>query len=89
MAARAPPPGRLLAQFVGHPAYGLAQLRGDLEPFIFLLGGSDGEPLLTLARLSKAPHHDQPAGPDSTEGGGFAAAYPCARRASCPARSGI
>ena len=37
------PPGR--EQFVGHPAYGLAQLRGDLERFAFLLGGSDGEQL--------------------------------------------
>jgi len=40
--------GRLAAsleQFVGHPAYGLAQLRGDLERFVFLLGGSDGEQL--------------------------------------------
>ena len=34
-----------LAQFVGHPAYGLAQLRQDLERFAFLLGGSDGEQL--------------------------------------------
>jgi hypothetical protein len=34
-----------LAQFVGHPAYGLDELRGDLERFIFLPGGSDGEPL--------------------------------------------
>jgi hypothetical protein len=34
-----------LAQFVGHPAYGLAQLRGDLQRFIFLLGGSDGAAL--------------------------------------------
>ena len=33
------------AQFVGHPAYGLTQLRDDLERFVFLLGGSDGEPL--------------------------------------------
>ncbi len=31
-----------LVQFVGHPAYGLGQLRQDLEPFAFLLGGSDG-----------------------------------------------
>ena len=31
--------------FVGHPAYGLARLRGDLERFAFLLGGSDGEQL--------------------------------------------
>jgi hypothetical protein len=41
-------PGRLsasFAQFVGHPAYGLAQLRGDLQRFVFLLGGSDGEAL--------------------------------------------
>jgi hypothetical protein len=32
-------------EFVGHPAYGPAQLRADLERFVFLLGGSDGEPL--------------------------------------------
>ena len=41
-------PGRLgpsLAEFVGHPAYGITQLRDDLERFVFLLGGSDGEPL--------------------------------------------
>ncbi|HET9082147.1 MAG TPA: hypothetical protein VFO01_16745 [Trebonia sp.] len=40
--------GDSLAQFAGHPAYGLAQLRGDLERFVFLLGGSDGEPLFDL-----------------------------------------
>ena len=34
-----------LAQFVGHPAYGLAQLCDDLQRFVFLLGGSDGEAL--------------------------------------------
>jgi hypothetical protein len=39
--ASAPP----FAQFVGHPAYGLDELRGDLERFVFLLGGSDGEAL--------------------------------------------
>jgi hypothetical protein len=41
-------PGRLgpsLEDFVGHPAYGISQLRQDLERFVFLLGGSDGEPL--------------------------------------------
>ena len=41
-------PARLaasLAAFVGHPAYGLDELRSDLERFVFLLGGSDGEPL--------------------------------------------
>ena len=29
----------------GHPAYGIVQLRGDLERFAFLLGGSHGEGL--------------------------------------------
>src|SRR5215471_1770769 len=30
--------GDSLAQFVSHPAYGLAQLRGDLQRFVFLPG---------------------------------------------------
>jgi hypothetical protein len=34
-----------LEGFVGSPAYGVRQLRDDLARFIFLLGGSDGEPL--------------------------------------------
>ena len=41
-------PARLAAsleQFTGHPAYGLPQLRQDLERFVFLLGGSDGQQL--------------------------------------------
>jgi len=33
-----------LEDFVGHPAYGIGQLRDDLERFVFLLGGG-GEPL--------------------------------------------
>jgi hypothetical protein len=37
--------GPSLQDFVGHPAYGIRQLRTDLDRFIFLLGGSDGEPL--------------------------------------------
>jgi len=44
-------PGRLgesLEQFVGHPAYGLTELRSDLERFVFLLAGSDGEDLFGL-----------------------------------------
>ena len=44
-------PARLAASledFVGHPAYGLGELRGDLERFVFLLGGSDGEHLFGL-----------------------------------------
>jgi hypothetical protein len=42
--------GPSLEDFVGHPAYSLAQLRQDLERFVFLLGGSDGEPLFGLRR---------------------------------------
>jgi hypothetical protein len=41
-------PGRLgasLDEYVGNPAYGIQDLRGDLERFVFLLGGSDGEQL--------------------------------------------
>jgi len=40
--------GPSLGEFVGHPAYGIPQLRQDLERFAFLLGGSDGEPLFGL-----------------------------------------
>jgi hypothetical protein len=32
-----------LEQFAGHRAYGITQLRGDLERFVCVLGGSDGE----------------------------------------------
>ena len=41
-------PARLaasLTEFADHPAYGITQLHGDLERFVFLLGGSDGEQL--------------------------------------------
>ena len=41
-------PERLTASllgFIGHPAYGPDALRADLERFVFLLGGSDGEDL--------------------------------------------
>jgi len=41
-------PARLspsLEDFIGHPGYGTAQLRQDLDRFVFLLGGNDGEPL--------------------------------------------
>jgi hypothetical protein len=47
-------PGRLAASledFVGHPAYGISQLRNDLERSAFLLGGSDGEALFGLPPL--------------------------------------
>jgi hypothetical protein len=41
-------PARLAAsleEFVGNPAYSLQDLHADLERFVFLLGGSDGETL--------------------------------------------
>jgi hypothetical protein len=41
-------PGRLgasLLEFIGHPAYGTSELKGDLHRFAFLLGGTDGEEL--------------------------------------------
>ncbi len=34
-----------LEEFAGHPAYGTAQLRQDLDRFTFLPGGDDGESL--------------------------------------------
>ena len=37
--------GASLEDFVGHPACNTCQLREDLDRFIFLLGGSDGESL--------------------------------------------
>jgi hypothetical protein len=38
-------PGASLGDYAGHPAYGTAQLRQDLDRFTFLLGGDDGESL--------------------------------------------
>ena len=40
--------GRIAGRVRRQPAYGIAQLRQDLERFVFLLGGSDGEPLFGL-----------------------------------------
>ena len=37
-----------LGQFIGHPAYTTQHLHADLDRFIFLLGGSDGEELFAL-----------------------------------------
>jgi hypothetical protein len=37
--------GASLEAFTGSPAYGICQLRNDLNRFTFLLGGNDGEPL--------------------------------------------
>ena len=52
-----------LLAFVGHPAYGLPQLRGDLDRFTFLLGGNDGEPLFQPGPLSRTLHRHHPAHP--------------------------
>jgi hypothetical protein len=43
--ARPTPPDASLDELVGHPAYGRQDLQTDLERFVFLLGGSYGEPL--------------------------------------------
>lgn len=37
--------GASLEEFVGHPAYNVGELRQDLDRFVFLLGGDDGESL--------------------------------------------
>ena len=48
-----------LGEFVGHPACGLGELRGDLERVVFLPGGSDGKHLL-------GPHPPSPPRPRSS-----------------------
>jgi hypothetical protein len=53
-------PGRLgasLEDFVGHPAYNTCQRREDLDRFIFLLGGSDGESLFGPATVTAGSLH--------------------------------
>jgi hypothetical protein len=40
-----------LGDYIGHPAYGLDELRRDLDRFTFLLGGDDGDALFG--------HHEQ------------------------------
>jgi hypothetical protein len=55
-------PGASLEQFVGNPGYGIQHLRDNLDRFIFLPGGSDGEQYLT-------GDHDHPGegGPTTTD----------------------
>lgn len=53
--------GESLEEFVGHPAYGIQQLHGDLERFVFLLGGDDGESLFGPDPGGEGLWHDQPA----------------------------
>ena len=51
-------PARLTASllaYIGHPGYGPAQLRQDLDRFTFLLGGSDGEDLFGHEQPSATP----------------------------------
>jgi len=47
--------GVSLEAFVGHPAYGTAQLRQDLNRFTFLLGGDDGESLFGHGTAGEDP----------------------------------
>ena len=47
--------GASLAEFAGHPAYGTAQLRQDLDRFVFLLGGDDGESLFGPGPAGSGP----------------------------------
>jgi hypothetical protein len=56
--ATTPSSGAPLAEFTGHPAYGLGELRGGLERFVFLLRGSDGE---HLPAMNQDPGPGQPA----------------------------
>jgi hypothetical protein len=37
---------------MGHPAYGIAHLRADLDRFVFLLGFTDGQQLFGPAGVS-------------------------------------
>jgi hypothetical protein len=46
--------GDSLAQFVGHPAYGLAQLRDDWSGSSSCSAAATASPSLTLARLSES-----------------------------------
>jgi hypothetical protein len=43
---------------IGHPAYGIPQLCDDLDRFIFLLGGSDGEHILADGPAPNQPKED-------------------------------
>lgn len=45
LAADPDPLDASLTRFVGHRAYGAAQLQDDLHRFVFLLGGDDGHAL--------------------------------------------
>ena len=46
--AAGPSLGASLGRFAGHPAYGISDLRADLDRFAFLLDGSGGEELVDL-----------------------------------------
>jgi hypothetical protein len=53
--ARDPGLGASLEEFAGHPAHGTAQLRQDLDRFVFLLGGDDGESLFGPGPAGSGP----------------------------------
>ena len=84
--------GASLEEFVGHPAYGPRQLRQDLERFMFLLGGDDGESLfgpgtaegpVTMASPLRGPKNpEEAASPPLTflaRRAGYGAAPPASR----------
>jgi hypothetical protein len=54
--------GASLEEFIGNPAYGLHDLHADLERFVFVLGGSDGESLFGLRphELARLPASSAP-----------------------------
>ena len=43
--ATQPASAQSLEDFIGNPGYGTPELRRDLDRFVFLLGGNDGETL--------------------------------------------
>jgi hypothetical protein len=47
--------GASLEDYVGHPAYGTAQLSGGLNRFVFMLGGGDGESLFGPGPAGETP----------------------------------
>ena len=73
-------PGASLAAFIGSRAYGTRQLQADLDRFVFLLGGSDGE------RLFQMPGNDDPLRNDNVTTSGPAACCPVCSASFTPVR---
>ena len=45
--------GASLEWFISDPTYGARELCSDLEGFVLLLGGSDGEPVSGLSHMTR------------------------------------